>query len=210
MSRRRWIGLAILAVAVAGMVVAGIAVTTGSGFETRSVALPTLVPSGANIPGGEIELRADGVGPATFGQPLDEVIDEFTSRIGPLGEDSVQPCPAGDQRWLGWGSLSILGRDDRFVGFVTGIYFPPIGPELNVRTSDGLRLRMSEEQLREIYGDRLTIRALEPPADAEVAEFGVDGYLPSAGGAPEGIGGYLEAGATATIVIAINGGNVLC
>jgi hypothetical protein len=47
------------------------------------------------------------------------------------------------------------------------------------------------------------------PDDREVAEFGVDGYVPSAGGAPEGIGGYLEAGAAATIVIAIDGG-LLC
>jgi hypothetical protein len=210
-ARARLLAAALATVVV--VVIGLVALDRWSGFPTRAVPLPTPLPSGFGIPGGEIVLRTDGVGELNFGASGDEVLAAMRELIGEPGEDTVQPCGndgAQEVRWLGWGNLSLLVEEDRFVGFVTGIYFPPIGPELDLRTDEGLRLRMTEDELVEIYGHRVRIEVEQASDDGEVSVFGIDGYWPRDYGAPSGIGGFLERVDERTQVIALNGGLLAC
>jgi hypothetical protein len=210
MRRRGWLPWALAAVALGGLLLVVLLLRPPSGLATRDVPLPPPLPSGAGIPGGEIVLRADGVGDLLFGDPVDQVLGVMRERIGEPGEDLEQPCAEDGSAWryLGWGNLSLLIAGERFIGFISGIYYPPIGPELDVRTEDGLRLRMTDAQLAEIYGERLEIRPMTRDDQVEAAVFGIDGYRPEEGGAEQGIGGYLEPQGDGMWVIALNGGRV--
>jgi hypothetical protein len=210
MRRGGWLPWALAVVALGGLLLVVLLLRPPSGLATRDVPLPTLLPSDAGIPGGEIVLWADGVGDLRFGDSVDDVLTVMGERIGEPGEDLEQPCAEDGSAWryLGWGNLSLLVADERFIGFISGIYYPPIGPELNVRTEDGLRLRMTDAQLAEIYGERLEIRPLRREDQVEAAVFGIDGYQPEQGGAERGLGGYLEARGDGMWVIALNGGRV--
>jgi hypothetical protein len=196
------VAMALLVAAVA--LVIGFAIARPGGLPSRAVSsVPALLSEPAGIPGSDLILAANGLGLVTFGEGEDEVMAALTESLGPPVEDAPQPCDSETDlvRWVRWGSLSVAFPDGRFGGYVTGIYFPPDSPELPIQTEAGVGLHVTVDQLTAAYGDRLAWygqeeTGFENPIDA----FGIDGYdveHPT----PTGLGGYVEGGREAGVVI---------
>jgi hypothetical protein len=195
---RRWLLLLVI------LIPAAVVLLDSDGFATTPVALPastTLPP----LP--EVELSEQGFGFVAFGQPIETVLAEASELFGAPVESIDQPC--GDQagRWIRWGNLSALGREGVFVGFISGIYYPEDAPPIGVRTTEGLSLGASAQELQDLYEDRVAFADPEEGFEgSEIRSFGIDGYL--LGQSSEGIGGYLEGDPETGTVITIVGGDL--
>jgi Tol biopolymer transport system component len=121
---------------------------------------------------------------------------KLTGMLGDPVEDTLAPCQSGggDVRWVRWANLSIAFQGGHFVGYISGIYFPPDSPEMPIKTAKGVGLRASVSELKSAYGDRFAWVG-EPTAafGNTVDAFGIDGFDVQHLG-PTGLGGYVEGG----------------
>ena len=210
MIRARWPVVAALALAVVVMAVLLVLWPRG-GLPSRPVSsVPELLSEPAGVPGEGLVLAADGLGPVTFGQAADEVIATLTELLGDPVEDGPQSCPAEGRevRWVRWGNLSITFSDGFFAGHLSGVYFPPDGPELAIETEEGIGLRATTAELMAAYADRVAWLGPEEGGFGEPLErYGIDGF-DTANPAPTGLGGLFEGSREAGRVITIMGGQL--
>lgn len=135
----------------------------------------------------ELDLRADGVGRYSVGQPADEVIGGISAVIGGSDADStdsdtalrVPDCGSSGTRVVSWGNLVLffVDRDSSSV-FATWSYgFDPItGNAQDVRrlgltTADGIGLGSTRGDLTAAYGTSVDF---SPDVDLDLETFSID------------------------------------
>jgi hypothetical protein len=147
----------------------------------------------APAPLATLELTEEGLGEVLVGFPPDVVIADISAIYGSPDLDSdwidAQPnlygsCPGEFMRAVGWGSLVTIfvndGSDplgERFLTFTYGYDYAEntggIDPRnLGLTTVEGIGLGSTVDELREVYGDRLSITG-DPELD--VWSFAIEG-----------------------------------
>lgn len=192
---KRWLLLAGVALAIGGGMIA-LFMSTRGGLASRPVAsVPALLSAPAGLPE-PLVLAPDGLADVRFGTDPASTVDALTEMLGPPAEDSMQPCDSESDlvRHVRWSTVTAAFPDDRFSGWIAGIYVPPDSPSLAAVTLEGVPLDAPVAELLDTYGERLTWTAPEESGFGEPVEgFGLDGYSPDAP-TPTGIGGYVEGG----------------
>ena len=147
-----------------------------------------------------VELAETGLGDVLFGLDPDTVVADLTARFGAPDQDSnwipsdpniFGTCPGESMRAIGWGSLVTIFIDDGqsdlggwFFTYTYGYDFSEnvggVDPRgLNLRTSDGIGLGSTVEDLRMNWGSDLIV---DGDADLDLwtfvaAETGFRGLL---------------------------------
>jgi hypothetical protein len=190
------IGVAVLLGAAIAAVIS-VALAQPAGLSSRPVAsVPALLSEPAGVPGADLVLAPDGLGPVTFGEVEETAVARLTELLGAPVEDGPQPCDSEDDvvRWVRWGNLTAAFPNGQFGGYISGIYFRQDSPELPIETAEGVGLRATVEQLTATYGDRLAWHAQEESGFEDPVEaFGIDGFNVD-DPTPTGLGGYVEGG----------------
>jgi hypothetical protein len=209
-SKSRCVAIVVIAaVLIAVVAVAGIVLAQPRGLASRPVSsVPALLSEPAGVPGAGLVLAPNGLGAVSFGEPEPSAMTKLIAMLGAPAEDGPQPCSSETDvvRWVRWGNLSVAFPDGSFGGYISGIYFPPDSPELQIKTVEGAALRMNGDELSAIYGDRLAWTGQEESGFGQpVDAFGIDGFdvnHPK----PTGIGGFVEGGRQSGQVITIFAG----
>ena len=209
MARRRSVLIGVAAaVVLAGAVAVAFVLTRPGGLASHPVgSVPELLSEPAGIPGAGLTLEADGLGPVTFGEPEADVLATLNELLGDPVEDSTEDCGSegGVVRWVRWANLTVALQNGGFTGYISGIYFPPDSPEMPIKTSDGVGLRATVDELTATYGDRLAWLGQQTGFGNPVDAFGIDGFDVTHLTA-SGLGGYVEGGLESGRVITFIGG----
>jgi hypothetical protein len=163
---------------------------------------------------GQLVLGVRGLGPATFGQPADQVVAALRAVLGRPDEDRrwdqrkqqlFGVCPGSNHRFVRWGKLSVLfadgdtgqgnaGRQHFFAWYAEA----PKAAGKRLATPEGVTVGSTTAQVRAAYGDRATLWGAEGglPAGFRVGspqDFELFGWLTDPG--PRGTVTMLAAGA---------------
>lgn len=126
---------------------------------------PPIEPSGSPIPIEELSMRANGIGPFTFGDSGDEVLGRFAATFGTpvdtgfiVGSGSWGECPGDSIRVVRWGPLNLVVRgqpgDNQFVSYRMDLRHGGVTSEVtDMATLSGLRVGDTVGQLNSIYAD---------------------------------------------------------
>lgn len=209
MRSHRWfvvvIGVAVVGAAVVALV---LLLMRPGGLASHPVtSVPELLSEPAGIPGAGLVLAPDGLGAVAFRDPDADVVAKLNELLGDPVEDSTEDCGAdgGVVRWLRWANLSVALQNGAFTGYISGIYFPPDSPEMPIKTTDGVGLRATVDELAATYGDRFAWLSQENSFGSPVDSFGIDGFDVTHL-TPIGLGGYVEGGRESGRVITFIGG----
>jgi hypothetical protein len=126
---------------------------------------------------GQLVLGARGLGPASFGQPADQVVAALRAVLGEPDEDRrwdqrkqhlFGVCPGSNHRFVRWGRLSVLFADgDTGRGHAGRQHFFAWYAEAAqaggkpLATAEGVAVGSTTAQVRAAYGDRATIWGAE-------------------------------------------------
>ena len=121
---------------------------------------------------GETVLTADGLGIVDFGAPGPDVVAALTAALGPPDQDTgpndrtqvLGACPAGRQRALHWGALTVGLLDgtstyssratEHFMMYSYGdTASPAAAPTPRLATDLGVSLTATVDEVRQAYGD---------------------------------------------------------
>lgn len=209
MSTQRVAGIVGLLAALSAVAIAAVVLAQPAGLPSRPVAsVPELHSEPIGLPGADLVLAPDGLGPVSFGEDETTVRARLVELLGEPVEDSLQPCDSEQDQvpWVRWGNLTVAFADGRFTGYVIGIYYAADSPELPLETPEGVGLRASSAELVDVYGDRLEWNSLEESGfEDPVDGFGIDGWDVD-DPQPIGFGGFVEGGIEDGRVITFNGG----
>lgn len=132
--------------------------TTSSTTTTTTVPYPAAdswQASGSDIPTTELPLKAAGIGPLDFGQPLDDVAGQLIASLGvaeAAGNSDV--CEPEEVYWLQWGRLRAVfdgwEPDSSFVSYRYADSDAGTG-DVILRTLSGLELGQTVSQLQSTY-----------------------------------------------------------
>ncbi len=129
--------------------------TDGNGLDTRTRITVTYQP--------DLTLRADGLGPFNFGDPLDEVAEGLTALLGPSLIDLSKP-PDGDTCWAEVGCLAWDGLYVEFNGAESSEEFDVdhfggwstwSGEDLRLATANGIGPGATAGAMAAAFGDGL-------------------------------------------------------
>ena len=139
----------------------------------------------------DLELRPDGIGRYTVGQPADEVIAGVSGAIGGPDADStdadtpllIPDCGATGTRVVSWGNLVLFFVDRGAASvFATWSYgFDPVTGNaddvrrLSLVTAEGIGLGASRADLMAAYGSDVVF---SPDAALDLETFSIDGSEP--------------------------------
>jgi hypothetical protein len=131
--------------------------TTVAETTTTTVFIPppsAWQPVGDAIPSDELTLRAEGIGPLDFGEPVAFIAGRLTASLGEAetsGTDGL--CEVDEGYWLQWGDLiAIFGSFDADAPFVSYRYTDTgSDTDLGLTTLSGLALGDTVADLQAIY-----------------------------------------------------------
>lgn len=196
------------AVVLVGAVALAFVLTSPRGLANQPVgSVPELLSEPAGIPGAGLTLEAGGLGAVAFGEPEADVMAKLDELLGDPVEDSTETCGSdgGTVRWVRWANLTVALQNGGFTGYISGIYFPPDSPEMPIKTSGGVSLRATVDELIATYGDRLAWLGEQNGFGNPVDSFGIDGFDVD-DLTPTGLGGFVEGGRESGRVITFIGG----
>ena len=196
-------GAVIGAVLAVAAVVVWTEISRPAPFPTTAAARPTpfVVPTPTARGKVPLTLTPKGLGLVSFGEAGGAAIDKLRAILGSPTSDDKWTCkkPVADVRFVGWAELGVFVIDDKFVGYVDAINYPPeFGPLLGLETAEGVGIGIDLQDVQSHYGSRLKL--LEPSAefDADHRKFVIDGQ--------DGIWGVVERGPNGSRVITIAAG----
>ncbi len=158
--------------AVLAMVAIAVVRLLGGGAEVFPTSAATLPPrvepaartgAAADDQAAALPLRPDGLGDLPFGTPADAALEQLTARLGPPDGQADLFCEADATvpvaELTEWTDLGVIVWDGQLRGWMLS---EAGGASLDLRTDAGIGLGSSVNELRERYGDQLTVRPVEP------------------------------------------------
>ena len=137
-------------------------------------ALPTEAPSPSATPSAEVlELRADGLGDTSFGDPMAQVVRALEDALGTPADDlrrhGSMPLGFGDvdttTRQLTWPGLIVLFQDwegyyldDGTMHLIGWVASNPTTGDIALRTPEGISVSSTIGELREAYRAELDVK----------------------------------------------------
>ena len=137
-------------------------------------ALPTEAPSPGATPSAEVmELRADGLGGSSFGDPMAQVVRALEDALGTPADDlrrhGNMPLGFGDvdttTRQFTWPGLIVLFQDwegyyldDGTMHLIGWVASNPTTGDIALRTPEGISVSSTIGELREAYGAELDVK----------------------------------------------------
>ena len=185
-------GTVLRALAVGALLVTGSCTSEGSGSPSSSPSASpnaALTPSPSQSPSATVaqspsvepapevlELRSDGLGGSSFGDPVAEVVAGLEALLGPPVEDQRRhgDMPLGfggvdtTTRRLAWPGLDVLFqdwegyyRDDGVLHLIGWVVSDPATRGIELRTPEGIAVGSPIVSLREAYGSELDVQRAE-------------------------------------------------
>ena len=93
-----------------------------------------------------LSLKGLGLGTASFGTNIDEVIGRISVRLGPPTSDNIAECDGGSARAISWPGLVAYGQGGVFVGYAHRAGSSPLS------TPEGLELGDPIAKVPTLYG----------------------------------------------------------